>query len=102
IKYKLTSKFMAHTDSAQLLDKLNSEQYNIEIGAKYYHYKNPQTHYQVLQVALLESDEEQVVIYQSIDDSIIWVRKINGENGWNTPVQIDNGQVVNRFERVEG
>ena len=91
---------MAHTDSNQLLDKLNPEQYNIAIGAKYYHYKNPQTHYQVLHIALSEWDEEPVVIYQSLADSIIWVRKINGENGWNTPVQLENGQIVNRFEKV--
>ena len=92
---------MAHTDSNQLLEKLNSEQYNIKIGAKYYHYKNPQTHYQVLHIALSEWDEEPVVIYQSLFDSIIWVRKINGENGWNTQVQLDNGQILNRFEKVE-
>ena len=91
---------MAHTDPTQLLDKLNPKQYNIEIGAKYYHYKNPQTYYQVLNIALSEWDEEPVVVYQSLTDSIIWVRKINGENGWNTQVQLDNGQVVNRFEKV--
>ena len=93
---------MAHTDSNQLLEKLNPEQYNIEIGTKYYHYKNPQTHYQVLNIDLSEWDEEPVVIYQNLADSIIWVRKVNGENGWNTPVQLDNGQIVNRFEKVEG
>lgn len=93
---------MAHTDSAQLLEKLNPEQYNIEIGAKYYHYKNPQTHYQVIYIALSESDEEPVVVYQSLADSIIWVRKINGENSWNTPAYLDNRQIVNRFEKVEG
>ncbi len=91
---------MAHTDSNQLLEKLNPEQYNIEIGAKYYHYKNPQTHYKVLNIALSEWDEAPVVIYQSLTDSIIWVRKVNGENGWNTAVQLDNGQIVNRFEKV--
>jgi hypothetical protein len=93
---------MAHTDPTQLLEKLNPEQYNIEIGAKYYHYKNPQTHYQILNIALSEWDEEPVVVYQSIADSIIWVRKINGENGWNTPVQLDSGSFVHRFEKVEG
>jgi hypothetical protein len=93
---------MAHTNPTQLLDKLNPKQYNIEIGAKYYHYKNPQTHYQILNIALSEWDEEPVVIYQSLDDSIIWVRKINGENGWNTPVQLDSGSFVHRFEKVEG
>lgn len=92
---------MTHTDSTQLLDKLNSKQYNIEVGAHYHHYKNPQVHYQVLHIALSEWDEEPVVIYQSLADSIIWVRKINGENGWNTPVQLDSGQIVNRFEKVE-
>jgi hypothetical protein len=93
---------MAHTDSTQLLDKLNLEQYNIKIGVKYYHYKSPQKHYKVLNLALLEWDEEPVVIYQSLDDSIIWVRKVNGEDGWNTPVQLEKGQIVNRFEKVEG
>lgn len=91
---------MAHTDSTQLLDKLNPKQYNIEIGAKYYHYKNPQTHYKVLNIALSEWDEEPVVVYQSLVDSVIWVRKINGENGWNTPVQLESGQVVNKFEKA--
>lgn len=93
---------MAHTDSKQLLKNLQPERYNIEIEAKYYHYKNPQTHYQVLHIDLSEWDEEPVVIYQNLADSIIWVRKINGENGWNTQVHLDNGQIVNRFEKLEG
>jgi hypothetical protein len=93
---------MAHTDPTQLLDKLNPKQYSIEVGAYYHHYKNPQTYYQVINIALSEWDEEPVVVYQSLADSIIWVRKINGENGWNTAVQLENGQVVNRFEKLEG
>ena len=93
---------MAHTDSTQLLDKLNPEQYNIEVGAYYHHYKNPQTHYKVLNLAVSEWDEEPVVVYQSMVDNLIWIRRINGESGWNTPVTLDNGQVVNRFEKVEG
>lgn len=91
---------MAHTDSKDLQTKLELTQYNIEVGAHYHHYKTPQAHYKVLNLALLEWDEEPVVVYQSLADSIIWVRKVNGKNGWNTKVQLDNGQIVNRFERV--
>lgn len=95
-------KIMAHTDSKDLQNKLKPTQYNIEVGAYYHHYKNPQTHYKVLNLALSEWDEEPVVVYQSMTDNLIWVRRINGENGWNTPVTLDDGQVVNRFEKVEG
>ena len=96
------SKNMAHTDSKDLQTKLEPTQYSIEVGAYYHHYKNPQIHYKVLNLALLEWEEEPAVVYQSVVDNLIWVRRINGENGWNTPVTLDNGQVVNRFERVEG
>jgi hypothetical protein len=92
---------MAHTDSKDLQTKLTLTQYNIEVGGHYHHYKNPQTHYKVINLALSEWDEEPVVVYQSLADSIIWVRRINGENGWSTPVKLDNGQVVSRFEKVE-
>jgi hypothetical protein len=92
---------MAHTDSKDLQTKLTLTQYNIEVGGHYHHYKNPQTHYKVINLALLEWDEEPVVVYQSMTDNLIWVRRINGENGWNTPVKLDNGQVVSRFEKVE-
>jgi hypothetical protein len=102
ISLSTKSKIMAHKDSKDLQTKLDPTQYNIEVGAYYHHYKNPQTHYQILNIALSEWDEEPVVIYQSLDDSITWVRKINGENGWNTQVQLENGQIVNRFEKVEG
>lgn len=93
---------MAHTDSKDLQIKLEPNQYNIEVGAYYHHYKNPQAHYQVLHIALSEWDEEPVVVYQSLADSIIWVRKVSGENGWNIAVTLADGQVVNRFERVRG
>jgi hypothetical protein len=92
---------MAHTDSKDLQTKLEPTQYNIEVGGHYYHYKSPQKHYKVLNLALLEWDEEPVVVYQSVVDNLIWVRRINGENGWNTLVKLDNGQVVNRFEKVK-
>lgn len=93
---------MAHIDSKDLQAKLEPTQYNIEVRAYYYHYKNPRAHYKVLNLALSEWDEEPAVVYQSMTDTLIWVRRINGENGWNTPVTLDNGQVVNRFEKVEG
>ena len=92
---------MAHTDSKDLQTKLTLTQSNIEVGGHYHHYKNPQTHYKVINLALSEWDEEPVVVYQSMTDNLIWVRRINGENGWNTPVTLDNGQVVNRFEKVK-
>ena len=92
---------MAHTDSKDLQTKLTLTQYNIEVGGHYHHYKNPQTHYKVINLALSEWDEEPVVVYQSMTDNLIWVRRINGENGWNTPVTLDNGHVVNRFEKVK-
>ncbi|NBP58509.1 DUF1653 domain-containing protein, partial [bacterium] len=90
---------MAHIDSKDLQTKLEPTQYNIEVGAYYHHYKNPQTHYKVLNLALLEWEEEPAVVYQSVVDNLIWVRRINSENGWNTLVKLDNGRVVNRFER---
>jgi len=93
---------MAHTNSEDLQTKIQPTQYNIEVGSYYHHYKNKQTHYKVLNLALSEWDEEPVVVYQSMVDNLIWVRRINGENGWNTPVTLADGQVVNRFEKVEG
>ena len=79
----LSTKFnnMAHTDSKDLQAKLETTQYNIEVGAYYHHYKNPQTHYKVLNLALSEWDEEPAVVYQSVVYNLIWVRRINGENG---------------------
>jgi hypothetical protein len=91
---------MAHTDSKDLQAKIEPTQYNIEVGEYYHHYKDSKTHYKVLNLALSEWDEEPAVVYQSMVDNLIWVRKINGENGWNTPVTLADGQVVNRFERV--
>ncbi len=69
----LSTKFnnMAHTDSKDLQAKLETTQYNIEVGAYYYHYKNSQTHYKVLNLALSEWDEEPVVVYQSMTDNLI-------------------------------
>ncbi len=85
---------VAHTSEQVLIDKCIRSSADIEVGAVYYHYRNPQVLYKILYIGLLEATEEPCVIYQNMDNlKLIWVRAISS---WQEPVMID-GRLNARF-----
>ncbi len=77
---------MAHTSHAEIQKKLEIAKSKVTVGGRYYHWKDTSALYEILSVAIAEWDEEVVVIYKSVSDDITWVRKLEGEDGWLTPV----------------
>jgi hypothetical protein len=67
---------MAHLDSETLILKQRYGHEFVEVGALYYHYRNPHILYRVLAIGFQEATDELCVIYQSLSDDIIWVRNL--------------------------
>ena len=80
---------------------LNAQQ-NIEIGQKYFHYKDSKKQYEFVGLAINTQKEEEaeiVVIYKALylDEEILWSRPIND---WLEMLEI-NGKKVQRFYKIE-
>jgi hypothetical protein len=92
---------MVHLEKEQLLTKLEEANKVVVVGGHYVHYKNPDGIYVVIGFGIDEDTEEVRVEYQRIDEnpSIPWRRKLVGENGWLTEVEVD-GQLIPRFKKV--
>ena len=91
---------MAHTPHSDLQDKLDTAKEKISVGRKYYHWKHPDTHYQVIAIGLTEWNEEVAVVYQNTENGVTWIRPLEGDDGWFTPVERD-GDDKRRFVPVE-
>ena len=90
---------MSHHSDGELTAKLADATAKVEIGALYYHYKNPTKRYRVVRLVVLEADESVAVLYQIENGS-------NPEFAWVRPVssfldQVEwEGETVPRFTRV--
>ena len=90
---------MAHTPYSELEEKIKLGKEKVVVGGKYHHWKDSETHYTILHVGLAEWSEEIVVIYQHEPAGVVWVRRLEGEDGWLTPVERD-GDDKRRFVPV--
>jgi len=74
---------MAHIPESELFKKLNDAKKLVKIGSKYFHYKNPDQFYIVLNLAIDENTESVSVVYQALyGKKIIFTRPISN---WLTP-----------------
>lgn len=87
---------MAHHTSHHVVSgRLQAAKKHAIVGGRYYHWKNPHKIYTVLAVGVWEPDERVCVIYTS-EDEISWIRPLDGEGGWLTPVE-HHGKKIPRF-----
>lgn len=92
---------MAHTPYSELEKRKTEALKRVKVGGIYFHHKNPQTFYKVIEIAFQEADESLCVIYQNLDNpSIIWVRNLEGEKGFLTPEAIDGKEILRFQEKV--
>lgn len=89
---------MGHTSYSDLQLKLSN--IDIKEGDIYYHWRDPNTKYKILSLGFTEWNEDVVVIYQNIETKVVWVRKLEGDDGWLTPVERD-GEDKRRFIKIE-
>lgn len=92
---------MAHTERGVLQEKLNQAQTQVEIGARYRHTKT-KGEYLIKGLGIQEDNESIVVIYEELShpEHIIWIRSLEGPDGWLTPTEI-NGELVPRFTKID-
>ena len=86
-----------HTPIEELKERLDIAKEKVEVGSIYFHYKSPDMHYRVTDVAIFEEDEEPCIVYQSLHDhNLVWVRKISS---WTSMVEYE-GRQVSRFQKI--
>jgi len=91
---------MEHITADQLKQRLADAKSKVTIGGKYYHYKNPNQFYTVVDIAILEATEEPAVLYKPLYEGyegIIWIRPISEFLSQNE----QNGVMVSKFTLVQ-
>ncbi len=82
------------SEFAMILEKLKTQ---IPLGARYFHYKNPNQFYTIISHGIIEATEEPGIIYRAeYDTQIIWIRPASvflEEVEW-------EGKKVPRFTRI--
>lgn len=69
---------MSHTTQEDLAKKVEDAKKQVEVGAKYHHYKNRDKHYLIVDVGILEATEEVCVVYKALyDANLTWVRTLD-------------------------
>ena len=92
---------MGHISNTELQAKIEALAPDIIVGGQYVHWRNLNSVYEIMSLALSEWDEEVVVVYRNLDSGITWVRRVYGEDGWLTEVTKDDGSVGPRFILVK-
>ncbi len=86
---------MTHHSSITSL-QLKLSDTNINPGEKYHHYRDATKLYEIICCGLNEADELPVVVYKSLSDGLVWVRKLSV---WCEMVD-HCGMLVPRFTKV--
>jgi hypothetical protein len=88
----------SHTDESILEKSLNTIRQTIIPGSKYYHHKNPNLFYKVIDICLNEADEKPYVIYLALyGKNLLWTRSFEK---WCENV-VHDGKLTPRFIRCD-
>ena len=87
-----------HKPLAELHQALRAAGSQVEVGARYAHYKSPDHPYRVTGFAILEATDEVAVLYevQEADQRVVFARPLSS---WLETVEWQ-GRTVPRFARV--
>lgn len=87
-----------HKSQEYLKKQLDIAKNSIEVGGIYSHYKNPDKHYKIKDLGIIEETEEVCVIYQAnYGENLIFVRPLSV---WLENVEYE-GNLVPRFKKVQ-
>lgn len=88
---------MAHLSSEALADKLSEAGREVEVGARYTHYKDPSKEYLVKSLGILEATDEVAVVYEAqYGDKVSFIRPFES---FCAAVAVD-GVLTPRFRKV--
>lgn len=86
-----------HKDQSQLLAERKAAEEKITIGADYWHHKDPNKRYRVIDLGFLESNDQIHVIYQAqYGGGIVFLRPVDS---WLQEVEWE-GETMPRFVQV--
>jgi hypothetical protein len=88
-----------HKPFATLAEELQSAAQQVEVGALYAHYKNPDAPYKVIGFAIWEETDEVAVLYEAQEDSaqrVVFARLLSV---WLETVEWE-GKTVSRFTKM--
>ena len=69
---------MAHVPIEELAKRIEDAKREVEVGARYVHYKDPTKEYVVTELAILEATEEIAVVYQAqYDERVSFIRSLS-------------------------
>lgn len=69
-------RYMAHTPAEVLQQHLAEAKTQVEVGARYAHYKHPEQGYTILALAFMEADESLAVVYEQEGSGLTFVRPL--------------------------
>lgn len=82
----------------KLLSNLKKAAIKVKVGGRYYHYKDQDKYYKVLNLAITEEDDSICVIYEAqYGEKLIFVRPLSS---WLSKVEWDNKE-TDRFTLVD-
>ena len=90
-----------HLSEEELLSKLAQARKDVEVGALYGHWRNPQSRYRVTGLAIIDATQEVGVLYKKESgseaiNSMIWVRALSS---WLEKASVEN-VMVPRFQKI--
>ena len=85
---------MSHTSISELITSIKKAQQQVVVGGTYYHYRSPDKHYQVVNLAIDEATDKVVVIYKPLylEAELLWTRSLD--------IWCENVEGVPRFTKV--
>ncbi len=65
-------------DTKEFVAALDTLKQQVPLGARYFHYKNPNQFYTIVAHGIIEATGEPAISYQAeYDDKIIWIRPVS-------------------------
>lgn len=90
-----------HLSEKELLSQLEDAKKMVKIEAIYAHYRDPQSRYKVINLAIIEATQEVGVVYRKefgsdVLTSVTWIRPLHS---WMEQVSFEN-MMVPRFREI--
>lgn len=90
---------MSHRTALELKSLLQEAETLVQIGGRYFHYKNPDKFYTVLDLVIIEATEEVGVVYRADYEELEGVKFVRPIGEFLGQVMVE-GKTFSRFNRL--